>query len=240
MKKDFLENIKINIERYGQHVTFVKAGIVPSFAYTIGLSEFEKFELIMAGSIFYSFNQTIEILNIISEKIKKEGVKEQFEYDIKNFGKFSLIPTTQSWNKATMLGVFDYYGVDEINAFQVLPEDKNNTFLTPKMNNSNELYSNKIWSKISNNLINYNNQLNEAIVINLDALRGNSINQVTRWEEDYWEVFAINKNEEISQENCRIISFDILMELDSELQFIKNIPLEKKYYKKGNNDWEII
>ena len=69
-KQSMLALIERNIETSGYHVYLVIGGADPRFAYTIGLRESPiAAELILAGSIIFSAEEVLRILDVIRRRL---------------------------------------------------------------------------------------------------------------------------------------------------------------------------
>ena len=74
-KKNALDLIRSNIRSHGYHIYVISGGPLPRFFYTIGLIESIGFELIMAGSYFYSANEAKKIFDQIVNEIKSHPIR---------------------------------------------------------------------------------------------------------------------------------------------------------------------
>ncbi len=117
-----LQRIEENIARHGHHVYMVSGGVEPRFAYTIGLSRTLGFELILAGACFHMADEVMTIITSIASKLKLQHGLNTSTFDMDELGSFSIRPVHPSWTTTLMLGALDFYKVNEIPAYQVVPD----------------------------------------------------------------------------------------------------------------------
>lgn len=70
-KEEWLKLIASNIEQSGHHITMVKGGTCPRFAYTIGLSASVSIELVFAGGIELMADEVMVVLNQVSQHLRE-------------------------------------------------------------------------------------------------------------------------------------------------------------------------
>src|SRR5689334_400260 len=120
-RKTALDEIRQNIAKHGFHTYFVTGGGAPHYAYTIGLSESFGAELILAGAYYYDIDEVSTIVKNVADKLRSTRAGQtQFEVGVP--GTFTLGRVDVSWQKRLMTGVFDYYHVDDFDAYQILPD----------------------------------------------------------------------------------------------------------------------
>jgi hypothetical protein len=125
-RSEFLEIIKTNINKNDYHPTLVNGGQNPEFSYSIGLTEKLGYELIIAGG-FISIKDNESIFRHVYQQLQAGStVDSKF---ILSDNSFYLNKVDSSWCEKLMLGVYDYYNVDEIMAYKIIPE--NRTLDTP-------------------------------------------------------------------------------------------------------------
>jgi hypothetical protein len=182
-----LADIEQNIRRHGHHLYIVGGGCAPRFAYTIGLREALGGELVLAGATYFLVE---EVQCIIDELARRVGASPGVErWPVFGSGSFRLAPVAPSWSKRLLLGANDYYGVEAVPAWQIVPDGEHTTVDVPDM--SVELGSRfePVWQwldarwphEVAGDL---------GVTTNLDALRGEPITELTRWEADEWEMFS--------------------------------------------------
>lgn len=213
-RKEFFSKIKSNIAETGQHITIVSGGQEPRYAYTIGLFETHGIELVLAGGILYLEKDLREILNGIASIISKTDDLNS-PYFVDSIGEFTLKKVDSSWSEIMMLGVFDYYNLKNINAYQVIPERKNFTLDIPDMSQVWSSQKQPIWKWLKEDWT-FDISDKITVVTNLDALKGNPITEIMRWEKEEWEMFS-GTGPEIDKEDIRVVPIGVLLSLDKSL-----------------------
>lgn len=213
-KKSFKELIKLNIERHGYHVTIVAGAIEPRFAYTIGLMDQFRFELVFAGAIYYMKDQLLQIVKAIVENLRASGGVVDQRITIESLGEFSFLPVHPSWSKLMMFGVFDYFQKTDIQAYQIIPDASHFTYDVPDMSKEWSLLE-PVWQWLVRDW-NYSVPAKSNVTTNLDALQGEPITEMARWEEDEWEMFA-GSGIDAKEEDFRIVSLGTILGIDNSL-----------------------
>jgi hypothetical protein len=236
MEKEFKDLIRSNIDRYGYHITIVDGVPCPRFAYTIGLSETIGFELVFSGGYYYLKDDLFTIFNKFVEVLSpKRGIKD-LNLSIGQFGEFSLREVGLTWGRLMLLGVFDYYKVSEVNAFQIIPSSESYTIDIPDMKLSNP-ESDPIWKWLKKEW-DYPVPITSGSVTDIGALRGKPILEITRWEEDEWEMFSTNP-QDVDKEKCRVVPIGVLLGYDASLEIAFNLKLEKGAYRSDKTEiWQ--
>jgi len=223
-----LERIASNIREYGYHAYHVSGGPLPRFAYTIGLRESMGAELLLGGVTFYTLDEVKEIIESIYEQSRARG-KLESPLRVEGLGTFTLRPVHASWVSELMLGATDYYKTRDVAALQVVPEDKHWTLDVPDMSAAWSADSEPAWRWVRER---WSYQvLSEATALtNLDALRGGRITEVTRWEEDEWEMFA-GGAPDVEPADVRYVPLGTLLAADPSLVPAVDLKLGKGLWR---------
>jgi hypothetical protein len=239
-KQKFIELIQSNIDKYEFHITMVNSTIVPRFAYTIGLSDLFGFELIFAGGIIFMKDELFLIFNSIVEELKKEKSAAGRKISIPALGTFSFSFVDSSWSKLMMLGGFDYYKINEIAAFQIIPDSNRYTLDIPNMSNEWNISSEPVWQWLVREW-DYNAPENSTVVTNVEAMLGKSITEVMRWENDEWEMFA-GAGQDVPKEDARVVSLGTILGIDKTLLPAIDLDIDEGLWRdsgdSGWNSWE--
>jgi hypothetical protein len=231
-KVKYLQNIKENIESKGYYITTVLPCPQPSFVYTIGLTTKIGYEIVFCGGANYAVDELKMIIDSLYKKdIETITIGDFFEID--GFGKFKLSLVNESWNKRILLGVYDYFNIDNITSYQIVPEEKNKLLDVPDMSLN---WENKdpIWRWIEDDWP-YSIPSNSKIITNFQALKGETITEVTRWEKDEWEMFA-GAGPEVDEKDIRIIPFATLLGIDSSIEKSMNLEIGKGLWRESKED----
>lgn len=235
--KEFISKIKSNIAENGLHITIVSGGQEPRYAYTVGLYAQKGTELIFAGGIFYSRKDVLRILNNIAEKIKSGNSNST--YNIGSLGKFTLREVHSSWSSMMMLSVCDYFNLQKINAYQIIPERKNFTLDIPDMSQVWSAKEQSVWKWLKEEWT-FEVSDKTMVVTNLDALKGNPVTEVMRWEREEWEMFS-GAGPEVDEKDLRVVPIGTLLGIDSSLLPALLLEVKKGMWREGIshgwNDW---
>ncbi|MBO9202785.1 MULTISPECIES: DUF4262 domain-containing protein [Niastella] len=233
-KQDFKEIIQSNINQYGYHITVVRSGSQPRYAYTIGLRELLNFELVFAGAIYYMYEEVIHIVNNVVIALKRNENLDG-KIMVGSLGRFSLMPVDLSWSRLMLLGIFDYYKNDDINVYQIIPDQYHYTLDIPDMSKEWNVSSEPVWQWLVNKW-EYEVPENSTVVTNVKALLGEPITEVVRVEENEWEMFA-GAGPDVDKKDMRVVSLGTILGIDSTL--LPSIHLEPgKGLWRGDADFE--
>ena len=238
-RTDLINKINSNINAFGYHITIVSGGQEPRYAYSIGLTAKFDFELIFAGALYYFEKDIYTIFRSIINELSNVDNTLQKSIKVSGLGSFKLLEVHPSWSEKTMLGVFDYYNLDNIKAYQIIPSKDFYTLDIPKMSSIYDKKLEPVWKWLEDDW-EYKISDKITIVTNLDALKGEPITQVMRWEEDEWEMFA-GSNEDLSEKDIRIVPIGNLLASDKSLQQALDLEIGKGLWRENEgdewNDW---
>ncbi|WPV69685.1 DUF4262 domain-containing protein [Chitinophaga sp. LS1] len=233
-KEKYIEEIKSNIQKFGYHVTYVIADISPSFAYTIGLSQTFNFELVIAGGAFYNRAEKETIITSIADKIIETDNKIPQSINLGELGVFSLSLVDESWSKLFLLGVYDILKKETVVALGIVPDQNHFTLDIPKMSVPFNVNNEPVWQWMAKEW-KYNVSKESTVGTDLDALKGKAITEVTRWEDDYWEMYHGDGNE-MPKDQIRVVSIGTMLGIDPSLIAAFDVPLEKGLYRESADD----
>lgn len=214
-KQERFASIDADIKNDGFHITLVSSNLEPRYAYTIGLNELLGFELVFSGGArFYKRDLSI-IFKTIIDLCKKSPITINQTVDVPSLGSFSFAAVHLSWSKLMMLGVFDYYKLSEISAFQIIPDAGNFTLDIPDMAKAFVPEKEPVWKWLVKEW-NYPAPQNSTVTTNLNALAGETITELTRWEENEWEMFA-GPGPDVTNVEMRVVSLATILGIDKSL-----------------------
>jgi len=214
-KDEFLGLIQSHIEKYGYHITIVSSRAEPRYAYTIGLRNVFHFELIFAGGINYLKDDLSLIFDTIIEELKNGKTITDVKFNISALGVFTLAKVDVSWSNLMMLGVLDFYKIDNVNAFQIVPDADHYTLDIPDMTKELNVSLEPVWQWLIREW-DYPVPENSTVITNIDALQGKAITELTRWENDEWEMFA-GAGPDMIKEELRVVSLGTILGIDETL-----------------------
>jgi hypothetical protein len=212
-KRQALDDIRENIARSGHHIYVVSGGSTPRFAYTIGISESIGVELILAGAIFYMFDEVGTVINDIAGQLRAQPDRRVFE--VIGLGSFNLRKVHSSWATEFMLGAFDYYQKRDIAALQIVPDKAHWTTDIPDISVPWSANTEPVWQWLREPWT-YPVPEGSTAATNLAALRGERITEATRWEEDEWEIFA-GAGPDVTKDEMRVVPLGTLLGADESL-----------------------
>ncbi|AXT61699.1 DUF4262 domain-containing protein [Aquimarina sp. AD10] len=239
-KESFLKEIESNINKYGYHITMVSKGLNPRFAYTIGLVDKFGFEITFAGGLFYTNEEVSIIINNVIDKLQEKVNWQELKLEIESLGVFSLSNVDNSWSKLLMLGAYDFYDKDKIQAIQILPDNNHHTLDVPKLSNKFNTSTEPIWQWLVNEW-NYKVPKDITVITNLKALKGELITEIMRWEEDEWEMFS-GAGPDVEKEDIRIVPIGVLLGIDNSIDKSLGLGINKGLWRdeidKKWNKWD--
>jgi hypothetical protein len=233
-KKQALDRIRENIARTGQHVYVISGGETPRFAYTIGVSESVGVELILAGAIFYMKDEVVKILNEIAAQLRAQRNREVFE--VAGLGSFTLGKVHSSWAEEFLLGAFDYYQKRDIPALQIVPDKAHWTLDVPDMSVPWSTSTEPVWRWLKEPWT-FPVPKDSTAATNLAALRGERITEVTRWEEDEWEMFA-GAGPDVTEAEMRVVALGTLVAADKSLDPVMHLAISEGLWRDPDPDSE--
>lgn len=239
-RKEFLRVIEANIEQHGHHVTIVTGGQLPRFAYTIGCLETLGLEFIFAGGESYSKFDVSKIFDESISALKGKSDWHNQSISIDSLGDFSIVRVDKSWSQLLTLGLFDYYNQTEIQVWQILPDANHRTLDVPDTSQQFEVASQPIWQWLTRKW-DYPIPNGSMAVTDLNVLFGEKATEVTRWEEDEWEIFS-GSGPDTPKESMCIVPLGLLLGIDKSLEQVMQLEIGKGLWRDGAeltwNDWE--
>jgi hypothetical protein len=228
-----LDRIRQNIAQHGFHTYIVTGGGDPHYAYTIGLSHSLGGEIILAGAYYYSLDELPKIIEKLVSEFKPADWESKV--DLGPWGTFSFREAHMSWTKTLMLGALDFFQVKEIKAFQIVPDDAHVTVEVPNLSEPWSPSTSPAWRGLHEEWT-YPIPLKSVGLTNLDALRGERITEVMRWEEDEWELFA-GAGPDVAEEDRRVVPLGILLAWDKSLIPIVNLQIGRGLWRDDTSEW---
>jgi hypothetical protein len=208
-----LAAIRFNIERYGHHTYVIVAGKHPRFVYTIGLSPALGFELLFAGGADYYNSEAVEVVNVIAKRIPANGVTQVTP--LGDLGSFHFREVHPSWANELMLGALDYFGIKNIVARQIVPDEAHWTIDVPDASVEWNPQSEPAW-KCMHEPWSLPFSPDCTVTTDLAALRGGRITEAFRRSEHHWDLFAETSRDPVS-ESKRDVKLATLFLADSSL-----------------------
>ncbi len=185
-RDEALARIRRNIERHGHHLYLITGDHLPRYAYTIGLGPQVGAELLFAGAPQYSMGDVSAVVTCLADQLLQDSTIRSVA--VAGLGTFGLECVDESWARNLLLGALDYYGTDRVSALQVIPPIDQRTIDVPRMDVPWSATTEPVWQWLRDEPVSAPDAATAAT--HLAALLGAPITEVTRWELDYWEMFA--------------------------------------------------
>lgn len=232
-----IKRIRSNIEQDGFHLYQILPDSTPGYFYTVGLTEKIGAEVVLAGGAYFQDAERIEIVRRIATKVASGGISDIV---LESVGDFSLHEMDPSWSTKLLLGVYDYYSLEEVSAFQVMPDQQKMTLDVPDMTNHYLAESAGGWRWLSEPWP-YDIAEKSKAVTNLDALLGYPITEVLRWEKDQWEMFS-GAGPDVDPADIRTIPLGTLLGEDETLEMVIKLKINEGIWRDDRdspwNCWE--
>lgn len=237
-RKSMLELIRDNIVKYGHHIYLIPGGMLPRYAYTIGLREAIGAELILAGASFYSAEDVKRIINEVAAKLRTGVDWWKSALEVSSLGLFSPRKVDSSWAEALMLGALDFYSVRKLEAFQIVPDQNHSSIDVPNFAEPWSATAEPVWQWLHEPW-RYVVPPESVAITNLDALRGGRITEAARWEEDQWELFS-GAGPDVPRENIRVVPLGTLLAVDESLSAITNLKVGRALWRDSTElEWHL-
>jgi hypothetical protein len=235
-REKFLQLIESNIAKYGYHVTIVSESVLPRFSYSIGLNDTLGFELILAGCAIYQHKDISKIFAKIVSEFNQGRNNEGTNILNDSLGTFKLSEVKPTWSEKMMLGVYDYLDVKEFKGLQIIPDKMHYTNEIPEMDKEYHENEQPVWKWLTQKWP-YPVPKESLVTTNIDALKGEYIKEVMRWENDSWEMFTM-PGPDVPDEDVRIVSLGTMLGIDESLEPSVHIKLEEGIWRKDkDSDW---
>lgn len=230
-----LHEIRQNIADFGFHTYVVTGSGSPHYGYTIGLRESLGAELVLAGAYFYRLSEVSEVIRSIAENLRAPFDSETLIIRTVAWGTFALHKVDPSWTEKLMMGAADYYQMEKVEAYQIIPDDEHWTIDIPDLREPWSANLAPAW-RLGNNHWPYNVPKESVALTNLLALRGQLITEVVRWDEDEWEMFA-GAGPDTREIDRRVVPLGILLTADPSLLAATNLAVGSGLWRADRSDW---
>lgn len=226
---DALKSIRANIDKHGYHLYLVTGGVVPRYAYTIGLSENDAAaELMFAGGMIY-LARDVEL--IVSEAVRslRDSAFSTMNFTVENLGSFTLQEVDQGWITPLALGALDYYPERSIRMLQIIPDEAHRTIDVPDMLRALNDGESSAWQWLWRPW-EYSISEDATATTNLDALKGAVVTEAARWEPDEWELFA-GAGPDVDKADIRVVPISTLLAHDPTLTPVVELEVGKALWR---------
>lgn len=227
---DALKSIRENIDKYGYHLYVVTGGVVPRYAYTIGLTESgAAAELMFAGGMVYLARDVELIVSKAVQGVRGNSFSAGMSFDVENLGSFKLQEMDQGWVTPLALGALDYYPERSIRMLQIVPDEAHRTIDVPDMLRALDDGESSPWQWLWRPW-EYPIPDDATATTNLDALKGAVVTEAARWEPGEWELFA-GAGPDVNKADIRVVPIGTLLALDPTLTPVVELEVGKALWR---------
>jgi hypothetical protein len=184
-----LDLIRSNIASAGYHVMLVQGGASPRFAYTVGLTELDSPELVLAGATALDKAQAGQAVDAAVAAARNGLATRGSVLEVEGVGRFVLADVHPTWTRELLLGALRHYDREDVPALQLVPEESLRTIDVPDLDAPYDPETAPVWRWLTEPWP-YAFPSEATVMTHLDALHGHAVTEAARWEEDYWEVFS--------------------------------------------------
>jgi hypothetical protein len=230
-----LHQIQEHIAHDGLHIYVVTGGGYPHFGYTIGLTESLGAELILAGTYLYRLNDVSKVIRSIKSQLSPPVVWDSVRVKPEPYGTFSFRKVEPGWATALVLGAFDYYRGKNIECYQIVPDEAHWTIDVPDLSRPWNSIHAPGWRWLKEEWT-YPVPKSSVALTDLNALRGERITEVMRWEEDQWEIFS-GAGPEIPESERRVVPLGVLLEADKSLLPAVDLRVGTGFWRNDDSEW---
>ena len=232
-----LDDIRRNIGSHGLHIYFILSSTIPRFSYSIGLYEKHGVELMLPGGFYYSSDEVAKIFNGIAAMAAEDGLISGQVFSVDGLGTFELGPVDPSWSREMILGAYDYYDRDSIDALQIKPDGGHWTLDVPDLARPWSPTVEPVWQWLHEPWT-YPVPPDSDAFTNLAALRGGCVTHAIRTEENEWDLFA-GFGADLPKEEVRIVPVGTLVAVDPSMEAVLAISVGEGLVRDSKDDeWE--
>lgn len=229
-RDDALRAIRANIDERGYHLYIVSGGVVPRYAYTIGLSEADAgAEVIFAGGMAYLARDVELIVSEAVRHLKRNGRSLSTSFNVERLGSFALQEVNECWIAPLALGALDYYEGRSIRMLQIVPDEQHCTVDVPDMRRALHDGESSAWQWLWRPW-EYSVPADATATTNLDALKGAVVTEAARWEASEWELFS-GPGPDVDKADIRVIPIGTLLAHDPTLTPVVNLEVGKALWR---------
>jgi len=194
-------------------------------------------ELVLAGAISF---QAADVLAILREMVRRirDGDSLADGMEISAFGTFLFRRADVSWVRLLLLGALDYYDRAEIPAYQVVPDAAHWTIDVPDLSQQWSASLEPVWKWLADDWT-LPVPPTSHVAMNLAALRGSRVTEVSRWEEDYWEAIA-GPVSAVTTDDARVVPLGTLLGSENSLSRVLELKVGESIWRAPESgDWTV-
>ncbi|MFM8174460.1 MAG: DUF4262 domain-containing protein [Pirellulaceae bacterium] len=228
--------IQENIQKHRFHLYLIEGPLLPRYAYTVGLSLTTGYELAFAGGSFFRRLDATAIIDRLAKNHLEKATQPPSTQTLEPYGEFYFERIHSSWVNQFLNAIPDYFPEETPPCFQILPDASHSTRDVPQMAAPYSTASHTPWQWIEKPWP-FQISKDALAATDLPALRGKRVQEVVRWEEERWELFA-SPGDQVNPDDCRIVPLAVLLSLDPSLEIVTRLEIGKGYWRDGEKgDW---
>ena len=229
-----LELIRSNIEESGYHLYAVVSNKMPRYVYTIGLSETIGFELVFAGGVLLDLNEVKTLVRLFVQCLNKDVKTCEVTLMLEKQEQFVLSDVHNSWGQLLLLGAYDFYKTDQVDARQIIPTGYYKTIDVPDLSISKSQKQQPIWRFLQEKWDLPFPEDSKAIT-DIGVLKGEAVTELMRWENNEWEMFS-RAGPDIPKDEIKMIPTWVLLAFDPSLTPATSVEINKGLWRCSKND----
>ncbi|MFZ1286504.1 MAG: DUF4262 domain-containing protein [Candidatus Phosphoribacter sp.] len=229
-----LRRIRRNIKRSGYHLYVIIGTQDPNYAYTIGLTDRNLPELVLAGCVTLHLDEVATVMK--SAVAQLAGPSAPSVVEVPGIGNFLLGPVHDSWITSLLLGLRHYYQErPTYSCRQLVPATPAlQSYDTPDMSISMD--SAPMWS-IEERDWELPIPFESMAIVDLSVARGEPVTQCSRSDETTWRMWA-EDSFALTQDDTVVVSMGTLLAYDPGLEFTARMPVDSAVSRRNpEGEW---
>ena len=206
---------------------------VPTYSYTLGLLPQYGFEVLLPGQMTLLQPQRSAILNAFYNEMAQHGFINAFDCDGIEYQLKRVHPT---WSSLLMIGVQDYFGIQDFESFCIVPLETGATIDLPNVTITYRNTHAGCWRWLTDPWT-YTIPRESTVTTNISALHGESILELVRVDTDEWEAFSV-PSPNLDVGDVRVIPIGVLLASDKTLMSATELMVDTGLYRDdGGSPW---
>ena len=229
-------HIRVEIATSGVYAALVQDGQTPRVGYTVGLTEDDLPEVVLAGGMALLAKPVLRTLKSSAVVSRAGRLADGGFLDLPGVGPFRAFAAHPSWARLLLGRARDFYGRDDVPALQLVPDGDLRTLEVPDMSVPWDPEREPIWRWLVEH---WDADLprDALAVTDLAALRGAPITQAGRWEESQWQMFTATTGE-VSPDVIRVVPLATLLTIDPSLEPVTRLRVGDVIRRDAAGPWQ--
>ncbi|MBO9531828.1 MAG: DUF4262 domain-containing protein [Solirubrobacteraceae bacterium] len=227
------------IARTGWLSLTVVGAPAPTWRYTVGLTELDLPEVLVAGSAAYSNDELDALLQTVADGLRTRTIGADAQGVSTDNVEFDLVPVHASWVERLAIQAVRYYDGREVRVVQVVPSEA--WVDVPQTSAGFDVNAEPAWRWLEEKWP-YPCDERTLVLADRDVLRGNRIDEAIReFEADgsgSWWSMRIPEEEIPPDEPMRMVPIGTLLALDPSLEVVLELAAGQFAVRDvGSNNW---